>query len=109
MVSVTTGLGIIEVTGYAGHHDRVIQDEVIRTFVFNVAVDDPERLCRWANVGHRWTTEPIAAWTTLVDNGPDSGAITTPALNAVEPRLNSSKLPCGPAPKAFSAPKQRSS
>lgn len=46
MVSLTTGLGIVCVTGYVGHHDRVIEDEVIRTCVFNVTVDDPERVCR---------------------------------------------------------------
>lgn len=67
MVNLTTGLGVIDVTGYAGHHDRLVKDEVLRTFVFTVAVDDPERICRWANIGHRWTSEPITAPSILDD------------------------------------------
>ena len=46
-VSLTTGLGVVDVTGYAGHHDRLDDDQVIRTFVFIVTVNDPERICRW--------------------------------------------------------------
>ncbi len=67
MVKLTTGLGVADVTGYAGHHDRLVKDEVIRTFVFTVAVDDPERICRWANIGHHWTSEPITACSILGD------------------------------------------
>lgn len=79
-VSLTTGLGIIRVTGYAGHHDRLIDTEVLRTFVFNVAVDDPECICRWANIGHRWTSEPPTAWINFDDSKahPVSGTTTPP-------------------------------
>lgn len=84
VLSLTTGLRIVCVTGYAGHHDRVIEDELIRTFVFNVAVEDPERVCRWANVGHRWTAQPITLCATLghSDSTPDSGAIATSGHNS---------------------------
>jgi ADP-ribose pyrophosphatase YjhB (NUDIX family) len=60
-VSVTTGLDVIDVTGYLGHHDRLINGEVVRTFVFTVTADDPDRLCRWANISHRWTADPVTA------------------------------------------------
>jgi len=76
MVNITIGLGIADVTGYAGHHDRLAEGEVIRTFVFTVAVDDPERICRWANIGHRWTSEPITACSILgdIEGHPKRGA-----------------------------------
>lgn len=61
MVRLTTGLGVIDVTGYAGHHDRLVGGEVVRTFVFSVTVDDPERICRWASIGHHWSSDPITA------------------------------------------------
>lgn len=75
-VSLSTGLGVVEVTGYAGHHDRLVGDEIVRTFVFAVTVDDPERICRWANIGHRWTTDPLTACSILgeVDGHPIGGA-----------------------------------
>jgi len=81
MVSLTTGLGIIRVTGYAGHHDRLIDTEVLRTFVFNVAVDDPERICHLANVGHRWTSEPPMPWVNFdaSEVHPVSGTTTPPS------------------------------
>jgi ADP-ribose pyrophosphatase YjhB (NUDIX family) len=57
-VAITTGLGITDVTGYAGHHDRFIDGDITRTFVFTVTADDPDRICRWAKIGHRWTSKP---------------------------------------------------
>jgi ADP-ribose pyrophosphatase YjhB (NUDIX family) len=60
-VTTTTGLGITNVTSYAGHHDLFVDDDVARTFVFTVTADDPDRICRWANLGHRWTSDPITA------------------------------------------------
>jgi len=64
-VSLTTGLDVTAVTGYAGHHDRIVDGEVVRTFVFTVTAADPERVCRWANIGHRWSAEPVTACTIL--------------------------------------------
>ena len=67
-VSVTTGLDIIDVTGYLGHHDRLINGEVARTFVFTVTTDDPDRVCRWANISHRWTSNPVTACDVFSEN-----------------------------------------
>ena len=61
VVAVTTGLNVIDVTGYAGHHDHPFDGDIVRTFVFTVTADDPDRACRWANIGHRWTSDPITA------------------------------------------------
>jgi ADP-ribose pyrophosphatase YjhB (NUDIX family) len=58
-VTVTTGLGVGEVTGYVGHHDRELDGEIVRTFIFTVTAEDPERVCRWASISHRWSPEPI--------------------------------------------------
>jgi ADP-ribose pyrophosphatase YjhB (NUDIX family) len=58
-VTVTTGLGVVEVTGYVGHHDRELDGEIVRTFIFTVTAEDPERVCRWASISHRWSPEPI--------------------------------------------------
>jgi 8-oxo-dGTP diphosphatase len=52
-VTVTTGLGVVEVTGYVGHHDRELDGEIVRTFIFTVTAEDPERVCRWASISHR--------------------------------------------------------
>lgn len=80
-VSLTTGLAIIEVTGYTGHHDRLVDDHIVRTFIFTVTADDPERICRWANIAHRWTSDPITAHSILgeVDGHP----VGTTSLGAV--------------------------
>jgi ADP-ribose pyrophosphatase YjhB (NUDIX family) len=64
-VTVTTGLNVSDVTGYAGHHDRRVADDVVRTFVFTVTAADPDRVCRWPNIGHRWTSDPITACSIL--------------------------------------------
>lgn len=76
-VNLTAGLGVVDVTGYAGHHDRLVDEAILRTFVFTVVVDDPERVCRWARIGHRWSAEPITACTLLgeVDGHPTRTAI----------------------------------
>jgi ADP-ribose pyrophosphatase YjhB (NUDIX family) len=60
-VTTTTGLGISDVTGYAGHHDQIIEGEIIRTFVFTVTASDPERVCRWSSIAHLWSSDPITA------------------------------------------------
>lgn len=60
-VTVTTGLGVGEVTGYIGHHDRQLDGDIVRTFVFTVIAEDPERVCRWASISHRWSPDPINA------------------------------------------------
>lgn len=63
-VVVTTSLNLTDVTGYVGRYDRLIDGHVVRTFVFTVTVADPDRICRWANIGHRWTNDPINACNT---------------------------------------------
>lgn len=60
-VTVATGLGVGEVTGYIGHHDRQLDGDIVRTFVFTVIAEDPERVCRWASISHRWSPGPINA------------------------------------------------
>jgi len=60
-VTITTGLAIIEVTGYLGHQDCGHDGEIVRTFVFTVTAEDPERVCRWGSIGHRWSPDPITA------------------------------------------------
>ena len=78
-VTVTTGLDVIDVTGYAGHHDRRVDGDVVRTFVFTVTAADPDRVCRTANIGHRWTSAPITARSVLGEDHP-TGIATAPAL-----------------------------
>lgn len=77
-VSLTTGLGVVDVTGYGGHHDRLIDGDVVRTFVFTVTVDDPERVCRWANIGHCWSADPITTCSLL-------GEVTGCPADAADP------------------------
>jgi ADP-ribose pyrophosphatase YjhB (NUDIX family) len=60
-VTITTGLGIVEVTSYLGHQDRELDGEIVRTFVFSVTAEDPERVCRWASISHHWSPDPISA------------------------------------------------
>jgi len=47
------------VTGYNGHHDQFVGNEVVRTFGFSVTATDPERICESAYIAHRWSSEPI--------------------------------------------------
>lgn len=61
IVNLTTGLAVAEVTGYLGHHDCDVDGEIVRTFVFAVGAEDPERVCRWADFSHRWSADPITA------------------------------------------------
>lgn len=60
-VTITTGLDVVEVTGYRGHFDRELDGEIVRTFVFTVTAEDPELVCRWARTSHRWSPGPITA------------------------------------------------
>jgi len=61
-LTTTTGLDIDQVTGYTGHHDRLVHGRgVVRTFIFTVTVTDPGRLCRTAAVGHSWTDDEETA------------------------------------------------
>ena len=78
-VTVTTGLGVVEVTGYVGHHDREIDGEVVRTFVFTVTAEDPERVCRWASMSHRWSLGPITA--SVVGGETDGHSAPTASLD----------------------------
>jgi len=80
-VTVTTGLGVVEVTGYVGHHDREIDGEVVRTFVFTVTAEDPERVCRWASMSHRWSLGPITA--SVVGGETDGHSAPTASLDPV--------------------------
>lgn len=75
-VSLTTGLGVDEVTGYAGHHDRDSDGQTVRFFVFTLTADDPERVCRWARLGHRWSSDPITV--SLVVGETDNYPAPTP-------------------------------
>lgn len=77
-VTVTTGLDVIDVTGYAGHHDRRVNGDVVRTFVFTVTAADPDRVCRWANIGHRWTSDSITAGNTLDGTSAAPAHLITP-------------------------------
>lgn len=69
-VTVTVGLDVIDVTGYAGHHDRRVDGDVVRTFVFSVTAADPDRVCHWANIGHRWSSDPITGCSVLGQGHP---------------------------------------
>jgi ADP-ribose pyrophosphatase YjhB (NUDIX family) len=82
-VTVTTGLNLIDVTGYAGHHDRRVDGDVVRTFVFTVTAANPDRVCRWANIGHRWTSDPITACTILGEGHPT--CMATAAVRLIGP------------------------
>lgn len=101
-VSITTGLDIIDVTGYVGHHDHLTSDEVVRTFVFTVIVSDPDRICREGNISHRWTSDPITACGVFAQGHPsDPPSVATglrsPALTEQLPdalRANAKGLLC---------------
>jgi ADP-ribose pyrophosphatase YjhB (NUDIX family) len=67
-VTITTGLGVIEVTSYVGHVDRDLDGEIVRTFVFTVTAQDPERVCHWAKIRHRWSPEPVTASLAIGDS-----------------------------------------
>jgi len=54
VISLTSGLSIRDVTGYNGHHDQFVGNEVVRTFGFSVTATDPERICESAYIAHRW-------------------------------------------------------
>jgi ADP-ribose pyrophosphatase YjhB (NUDIX family) len=84
-VTTTTGLGIIDITAYAGHHDRLVDGDVIRTFVFAVTSDDPDRVCRWANIGHHWSSDPITACSILGDLERHPLCTATPAGSVIGP------------------------
>lgn len=56
-LTVTTGLGVADVTGYCGHQDQTVDGELIRTFAFAVTATDPDQICRSARLGHRWTDD----------------------------------------------------
>jgi len=77
-VTNTTGVGVVEVTGYVGHFDRELDGETVRTFVFTVTADDPERVCRWANISHRWSPDPITASLVVGDTDPDATPTASP-------------------------------
>lgn len=96
-VSLTTGLGVVDVTGYAGHHDRLVEGAVVRTFVFTVTVEDPERICRWASIRHRWTGDPITACSVLgeVDGHPVTTASPAALIGPAMPRAMSAALRAG--------------
>ena len=82
------GLSIEEVTGYLGHDDhRNTDGEVIRVFCFAVTVTDPDNICRYPYIGHRWldlgdlpdlrpsptglTPAAIVSWTPAARRTPD--------------------------------------
>ena len=85
MVNLTTGLNVVDVTGYTGHHDRVVDDEIVRTFVFTVSVDDPARVCCSAAVAHRWSSEPITGCSGLDDAAGHSSPTTSPSERLMGP------------------------
>jgi len=85
VVTFTTGLGVIDVTGYAGHHDHRLDGEVVRTFVFTVTTADPDRVCHWANIGHRWSSDPITACSILGDVDGHPTCAATPAARLIGP------------------------
>lgn len=93
-VSLTTGLAVVEVTGYAGHHDRLVVGDIVRTFVFTVTADDPERICRWASIGHHWTSEPITACN-ILGNLDGTVAPAAPLIGPPRPRQISAALRAG--------------
>lgn len=59
-VTLSTGLDIDQVTGYAGHHDHPANGGLVRTFVFTVTAIDPDRICRHATIGHHWTSDDLS-------------------------------------------------
>jgi ADP-ribose pyrophosphatase YjhB (NUDIX family) len=85
VVTFTTGLGVIDVTGYAGHHDRRLDGEIVRTFVFTVTAADADRVCHWANIGHRWSSDPITACSILGDVDGHPTCAATPAAHLIGP------------------------
>ena len=90
-VNITTGLAIAEVTGYIGHYDCDLDGENVRTFVFNVTAEDPERVCRWANISHRWSPDPITASLVVGEtDGHPSSAVDAGRL--IDPPIPSDRL-----------------
>ncbi|HVA73526.1 MAG TPA: hypothetical protein VNF71_03055 [Acidimicrobiales bacterium] len=85
VVTFTTGLGVLDVTGYAGHHDHRLDDEIVRTFVFTITAADPDRVCHWANIGHRWSSDPITACSILGDIDGHPTPTTTAAARLIGP------------------------
>jgi ADP-ribose pyrophosphatase YjhB (NUDIX family) len=85
VVTFTTGLGVIDVTGYSGHHDHRLDGEIVRTFVFTVTAADPDRICRWADIGHRWSSDPITACSILGEADGHPTPMTTPAARLIGP------------------------
>jgi hypothetical protein len=105
----TTDVGVVEVTGY-GHFNCQLHGETVRTFVFTVTADDPERVCRWASITHRWSLEPLAAALVVGDTDahPTPTAFLDPLIAPPKPidcpsalqanakgRLCSSNTSCG--------------
>lgn len=80
-VTVTTGLAVAEVTSYDGHFDHQIDGEIVRTFVFTVSAEDPERVCRWARMSHRWSPDPITA--SLVAGETDLHPVPTASIDCL--------------------------
>lgn len=85
IVTLTTGLNVTDVTGYAGHHDHLVDDDIVRTFVFTVTADHPDQVCRRANIGHRWTADPITARSIGGDVENHHSCAATPAARLIGP------------------------
>lgn len=66
-VTLSTGLDLTDVTGYAGHHDQDVDGQVERTFVFTANATDPDRICRAARIGHHWVSDPATELATEFD------------------------------------------
>lgn len=89
-LTVTTGLNIDEVTGYTGHEDRLVDEEVVRIFIFTVTATDPNGICCPGRLGYRWTYDhlgapPIGAHrrANIANRDPDSpGPATVESLGA---------------------------
>ena len=80
------GLDLDEVTGYLGHHDRIIDAEQwpTRVFYFAVTVTRPDRICRSARIRH-WWADPCD----LPDLPAPSGACSTTAAATTTPTSRS--------------------
>jgi ADP-ribose pyrophosphatase YjhB (NUDIX family) len=92
-VTCTTGLDIDQVTSYLGHHDRPSTIDIVRTFTFTATSADPERICRTATLGHRWT------------NGQDlpPGQISSGIDYLNDLAITPAAAPTGPHPQALRA------
>jgi len=53
-IAAGVGLHIDRVTGYLGHHDRHVGDDVVRTFVFAAAAGHPAGVCHPVAHRHLW-------------------------------------------------------